>query len=98
MKIKKIIVACDAGMGSSAMGASVLRNRLKKAQIEGVEVKNASISNLPDDVDLIVTHFDLMKRAKANVNRPNVSFMGIRNFVEATQYDEIIHQVKQNNA
>ncbi|EHW1679353.1 hypothetical protein K2805_000965 [Salmonella enterica] len=98
VKIKKIIVACDAGMGSSAMGASVLRNRLKKAQIEGVEVKNASISNLPDDVDLIVTHFDLMKRAKANVNRPNVSFMGIRNFVEATQYDEIIHQVKQNNA
>lgn len=98
VKIKKIIVACDAGMGSSAMGASVLRNRLKKAQIEGVEVKNASISNLPDDVDLIVTHFDLMKRAKANVNRPNVSFMGIRNFVEATQYDGIIHQVKQNNA
>ncbi|HBR6709054.1 TPA: hypothetical protein L9141_004713 [Klebsiella pneumoniae] len=98
VKIKKIIVACDAGMGSSAMGASVLRNRLKKAQIEGVEVKNASISNLPDDVDLIITHFDLMKRAKSNVSRPNVSFMGIRNFVEATQYDEIIHQVKENNA
>lgn len=97
-KIQKIIVACDAGMGSSAMGASVLRNRLKKAQVEGVEVKNASISNLPDDVDLIVTHFDLMQRAKSNVSRSDITFMGIRNFVEATQYDDIVSQVKENNA
>jgi PTS system mannitol-specific IIC component len=97
-KIQKIIVACDAGMGSSAMGASVLRNRLKKAQVEGVEVKNASISSLPDDVDLIVTHFDLMQRAKSNVSRSDITFMGIRNFVEATQYDDIISQVKENNA
>jgi PTS system mannitol-specific IIC component len=97
-KIKKIIVACDAGMGSSAMGASVLKNRLKKSQIEGVEVKNTSISNIPQEVDLIITHFDLMKRAKSSVNRDDVSFMGILNFVEATEYDEIIQQVKTSNS
>jgi PTS system mannitol-specific IIC component len=85
-------------MGSSAMGASVLKNRLKKSQIEGVEVKNTSISNIPQEVDLIITHFDLMKRAKSSVNRDDVSFMGILNFVEATEYDEIIQQVKTSNS
>lgn len=96
-KIEKIIVACDAGMGSSTMGASVLRNLLKKAQVEDVVVKNTSISNLPNDADLIVTHVDLMQRAKSSINNNNIIFMGIRNFVEGKQYDEIITLVKENN-
>lgn len=96
-KIEKIIVACDAGMGSSTMGASVLRNLLKKAQVEDVVVKNTSISNLPNDADLIVTHVDLMQRAKSSINNNNIIFMGIRNFVEGKQYDEIINLVKENN-
>lgn len=96
-KIEKIIVACDAGMGSSTMGASVLRNLLKKAQVEDVVVKNTSISNLPNDADLIVTHIDLMQRAKSSINNNNIIFMGIRNFVEGKQYDEIINLVKENN-
>lgn len=96
-KIEKIIVACDAGMGSSTMGASVLRHLLKKAQVEDVVVKNTSISNLPNDADLIVTHVDLMQRAKSSINNNNIIFMGIRNFVEGKQYDEIINLVKENN-
>jgi mannitol PTS system EIICBA or EIICB component len=95
---RKVIVACDAGMGSSAMGASVLRNRLKKAQVEGVEVKNASISNIPAGTDLIITHYDLMSRAKSNVTDPNVQFMGITNFIEADQYKRIISLIQNNSA
>ncbi|HXD61479.1 MAG TPA: PTS mannitol transporter subunit IICB, partial [Lacisediminihabitans sp.] len=45
-KIQNIVFACDAGMGSSAMGATVLRNKIKKAGIEGVTVTNKSIANL----------------------------------------------------
>ncbi|HKH07454.1 MAG TPA: PTS mannitol transporter subunit IICB, partial [Agromyces sp.] len=36
--IHTIIFACDAGMGSSAMGATVLRNKIKKAGIDSVTV------------------------------------------------------------
>ena len=39
--VKKIIFACDAGMGSSAMGASILRNKVKKAGLD-FEVTNVS--------------------------------------------------------
>ncbi len=50
-----IVFACDAGMGSSAMGASVLRNKIKKAGIEGVTVVNKAIANLDDSADLVIT-------------------------------------------
>ena len=57
--------ACDAGMGSSAMGASVLRKKIQAAGHGEVTVVNKAISNLDDSYDLVVTHQDLTDRAKA---------------------------------
>ena len=62
--ISNIVFACDAGMGSSAMGASVLRNKIKAAGFPDVKVTNASIANLSDTYDVVVTHQDLTERAK----------------------------------
>ncbi len=56
--------ACDAGMGSSAMGASVLRNKIKAAGFPDVKVTNAAIANLSDTYDVVITHQDLTERAK----------------------------------
>jgi len=94
--IRKIIVACDAGMGSSAMGASVLKSKLRKNMLD-VSVANASVENIPSDVDLVVTHKKLLARAKTLVNNPKTQFMSITNFVEADQYDDIIAHIKKNN-
>ncbi|MFI7481725.1 PTS mannitol transporter subunit IICB, partial [Kocuria sp. M1R5S2] len=52
--VRHIVFACDAGMGSSAMGASVLRNKVRAAGFEDVKVTNASIANLTDDFDIVV--------------------------------------------
>ena len=46
------------------MGASVLRNKIKKAGIEGVTVVNKAIANLDDDVDLVITQRELTPRAQ----------------------------------
>ncbi|EFH8440926.1 PTS mannitol transporter subunit IICB [Escherichia coli] len=94
-KINKIIVACDAGMGSSAMGASVLRTRAKKAMLN-VTVANASVSSIPEDTDLVVTHADLLNRARQNSKNPNTQFISIRNFIEAKQYDRVLEHVQKN--
>lgn len=61
--VRKIIVACDAGMGSSAMGAGVLRKKVKDAGLNHISVANCAINSLPDDVDLVITHQDLTERA-----------------------------------
>ena len=71
--IRKIVFACDAGMGSSAMGASVLRNKLKKAGFEDVSVVNVAIANLDDSYDLVVTHQDLTLRARDRTPAPSTS-------------------------
>lgn len=94
-KISKIIVACDAGMGSSAMGASVLRSRAKKAMLD-VTVANASVSSIPEDADLVVTHADLLNRARNNSRSENTQYISIKNFVEAKQYDRVLEHVQKN--
>ena len=90
--VRKIIFACDAGMGSSAMGASILRNKIKKAGINGVEVVNTSISNLTDDAQIVFTHKDLTDRAKAKL--PNTYHVSVENFMTSPKYEEIVDELK----
>jgi mannitol PTS system EIICBA or EIICB component len=93
--IRKIVFACDAGMGSSAMGASVLRNKLKKAGFEDVNVVNVAIANLDDSYDLVVTHQDLTLRARDRT--PNAQHVSVTNFMASPRYDEIVEEVKHTN-
>ncbi len=93
--IHKIVFACDAGMGSSAMGASVLRNKIKKAGFTDVTVVNIAIANLVDDVDLIVTHQDLTPRARDKA--PSAQHVSVGNFMNSPKYDEIVEELKVTN-
>ncbi|HEX6248110.1 MAG TPA: PTS mannitol transporter subunit IICB [Nocardioidaceae bacterium] len=93
--IHRIVFACDAGMGSSAMGASVLRNKIKKAGFEDVNVVNLAIANLEDDVDLIVTHRDLTPRAETMA--PSAQHVSVDNFMNSPKYDEIVEELKVTN-
>lgn len=90
--IKSVIFACDAGMGSSAMGASILRNKMKKEGLD-VSVTNTAISNLPSDAKVIITHKDLTSRAKERV--PNAYHISVENFLNSPKYDELIDQLKK---
>lgn len=76
--VKKIVFACDAGMGSSAMGASKFRNKIKELNL-GIEVMHASVDEIPKDTDIVVTHKTLIDRAKKSC--PNAELIGIQNFL-----------------
>lgn len=91
--ISKIVVACDAGMGSSAMGASVLRKKVNEAGLN-IEVTNCSISNLTEDIDIVITHKDLTPRAKTVVSQP--LHLSIDNFMNGSFYDELVEKLKNN--
>ncbi|WP_290767929.1 MULTISPECIES: PTS mannitol transporter subunit IICB [Exiguobacterium] len=90
-KVDHIIFACDAGMGSSAMGASVLRNKVNKANLP-IKVTNTSISNLPKDAQFVITHEDLMERAEAQA--PNAIHRSVTNFLNADYYDQLVEEIK----
>jgi PTS system mannitol-specific IIC component len=93
--IRKIVFACDAGMGSSAMGASVLRNKIKKAGFDGVTVVNVAIANLDDGYDLVVTHQDLTLRARDRT--PSAQHVSVSNFMNSPRYDEIVEELRHTN-
>lgn len=94
--IHKIVFACDAGMGSSAMGASVLRRKIKKAGFADVTVVNQAISNLTDSYDLVVTHRDLTERAKPAT--PSAIHVSVDDFMNSPRYDEIVEMLDETNA
>ena len=85
--ISKIIVACDAGMGSSAMGASMLRKKVQEAGLN-ISVTNLAINNLPQDVDLVITHKDLTDRARKHA--PNAQHMSLTNFLDNALYTDLV--------
>ena len=91
-KVKSIVFACDAGMGSSAMGATVLRDKLKKAGVTGIKVENKAIANLTDDVDVVITQKQLTDRAKEKT--PGAQHFSVDNFMGSPKYDEVVDLVK----
>lgn len=92
-KIKKIAFACDAGMGSSAMGATVLKKKMAAAGIEGIEVIHTPVSSIPADVQIVVTHESLGERAKHS--NPNARVITITNFMAAPQYEDLVLELSQ---
>jgi len=94
--VQNIVFACDAGMGSSAMGASVLRNKIKKAGIEGITVTNQSIANLDGTADLVITHQDLTDRARGK--SPDSVHVSVDNFMNSPKYDEVVQSLQNSNS
>ncbi|AYG01406.1 PTS transporter subunit EIIC [Lactococcus allomyrinae] len=87
--VKHIIFACDAGMGSSAMGASILRNKAKKAGLTQ-DVTNVAIANLKAGSDtIVVTQEELAPRAATMA--PEAIRYSVANFLNSPKYDEIIN-------
>ncbi len=89
--VKKIVFACDAGMGSSAMGATMLRNKLKDAGITDVEVIHSPVSEIPKDCQIVVTHHELAHRAVDS--NPNARVIPIKNFMGAPEYDALVKEM-----
>ncbi|HAT1621299.1 TPA: PTS mannitol transporter subunit IICBA [Raoultella planticola] len=89
--VRKIIVACDAGMGSSAMGAGVLRKKVQDAGLSNISVTNCAINNLPPDVDLVITHRDLTERAMRQV--PQAQHISLTNFLDSGLYTSLTERL-----
>ncbi|MDR6988250.1 PTS system mannitol-specific IIC component [Paenarthrobacter nitroguajacolicus] len=93
--VRNIVFACDAGMGSSAMGASVLRNKIKAAGFPDVKVTNSAIANLNDTYDVVVTHQDLTERAQPRTS--SAVHYSVDNFMNSPKYDDIVELVRSSN-
>lgn len=89
-EVDKIVFSCDAGMGSSAMGASILRKKMKEAGVQ-VTVVNTAISEIPQDADIVITHKSLTDRARTQA--PQAEHISIDNFLKSPEYDQLVERL-----
>lgn len=94
--VKLIVFACDAGMGSSAMGASLLQKKIHAAGFPNITVVHRAIESIPvDEADIVVCQEGLYDRARRVA--PDNFFITIGNFVNAPEYEELVENLKANN-
>lgn len=93
--VRKIVFACDAGMGSSAMGATKFRNRLKGVRPD-LTVINTSVDNIPVDCDVAVVQETLVERAKKSA--PFAKIVTISNFLADPALDNLFFQLSTGDS
>jgi PTS system mannitol-specific IIC component len=89
---KMIVFACDAGMGSSAMGETILKKKLKEAGLD-IAVKHSAVNQIPKEADVVFTQENLAERASQVV--PNAKIVTVKNFLDNTIYDEFVKNLKK---
>ncbi|WP_204518158.1 PTS mannitol transporter subunit IICB [Brevibacillus fulvus] len=92
-KLAKVSFACDAGAGSSALGATTFRKRLQKKAIEGIEVKHFRIEDVPKDTDVIVVHKDLSDRAR--LAHPDKRVITIENYLDDPNLAQLLNEIEK---
>lgn len=90
-QVKQIAYVCDAGLGSSVMGANVLKKKIQKAGIDDVTVFHLSVSELPTDCDLIVTHQSLSARVQER--QPKTPCLPINDYLNDEKYEQIVSRL-----
>ena len=89
--LDQIVFACDAGMGSSAMGAAVMQRKLETAGFGNIKVIHSSVSEIPAGAKFVICHRDLAERARKSA--PQARLVTITNFMNAPEYDEIVNEI-----
>ncbi len=86
-----IVFACDAGLGSSALGANAFAKKCKKAELD-VKCTNFAIEKMPSDVDVAVVHQNFYDRVKLAF--PNLRVVTIENYLKDPNLDTLLEEVK----
>lgn len=94
-KVKTIVFACDAGMGSSAMGASLLRKLASEQGLENIEISNRALKKLDNEIDLVVTQSQFEETASSF--SPNSEKFLVDNFLNKEQYINLLQDIKKRN-
>jgi mannitol-specific phosphotransferase system IIBC component len=87
--VKKVVVACDAGMGSSVMLASQLRRQLAKSN---VVVEHTPVNTIPADADVVICHAGLAARARGSA--PDVVIVPIQLFIGDPAVTKVVKAIQ----
>jgi PTS system mannitol-specific IIC component len=86
-----VVFACEAGMGSSLIGANQLKKRIKDAGL-AVRVIHSPVNQIPADTDVVIAHEGLANRARSAA--PNAVVLSFRNFLNNPASDRLLKSLQ----
>ena len=89
--VRKIVFACDAGMGSSALAATRFKARLMKAGLSGIKCTNCAVGAIPGDASLVICQNELAQRARSS----GKEVLAIANFLSDPALDALLTRLQQ---
>ncbi|MDO9379047.1 MAG: hypothetical protein Q7T56_09360 [Nocardioidaceae bacterium] len=90
-QVHKLVIACDAGMGTSVMLASALRGEFAGTD---VQVEHTTVTSIPTDADLVLCHDSIAERARGNT--PGVPVVGFRDFLGDPLVQRVVDAIKDH--
>jgi PTS system mannitol-specific IIB component len=83
-----IILACEAGIGSSLMSVNALKKKLKAAGVRDVNVKHSATANVPSDAKFIICHNGIKESVR--IQAPDAVIVGFKMFFNDPVFDKIV--------
>lgn len=93
-EVTNIYFMCEAGMGSSLMGANALKKKLKKAKVKGVRVTHKPAREVTEDMQVIVCHEGMAKGIRQRV--PDAVVVSFKQFLNDPAFDKVVDAFKNN--
>lgn len=87
-EVQTIVLACEAGMGSSLMSVNSLKKKLKKAKVGGVKVVHKPVRAIPAGTKLVVVHQGLAKSARSKA--PDAVIVTFKHFLNDPAFDKLV--------
>ncbi len=87
-EVKTIVLACEAGMGSSLMSVNALKKKLKKANVKDVSVLHKPARGIPADAKLVIVHKGLAKTAQKKA--PDAVVVAFNHFFNDPVFDQVV--------
>lgn len=92
-EVDTIVLACEAGMGSSLMSVNALKKKLKKANVKNVKVLHKPARAIPADAQVIIVHKGLAKVAQSKA--PNAVVVTFSHFLNDPAFDRVVQAFSQ---
>ncbi len=93
-EVKTIVLACEAGMGSSLMSVNALKKKLKKAKVSGVTVVHKAARAIPADAKIVIVHKGLAKVVRKKA--PEAVVVTFSQFLNDPAFDRVVNAFTEN--
>lgn len=95
MSIRKVGFICDAGVGSSAMGAALFRRKLAQNGIDGIYVEAYASDQIPKEMDLLVCQKDFLKMIPQRIKKEQIFV--VESLVGGEAFEGLVEMIRKRN-